>query len=118
VATLAVSKVMGDKICQYKFNHALPGYEAIIRKMDTGSILVSSVRGTIPEAETGDTYRVFAYREPSGTLSVEFFNGVGFPVKHSGYLFSSSGVIEPGSTADGRWHGSPQIRSNWFAIGD
>ena len=104
----------------FVFVWALPSYEAVIRQMESGSIPVSANLNRIPRAEPGArwVYRVFAARNANGVLMVEFLTETGFPVKHSGYLYSSSGVIEPGSEVDSRWPIRHEVRSKWFFISD
>jgi NADH:ubiquinone oxidoreductase subunit K len=104
----------------FVFVWALPSYEAVVHQMESGSILVTTNFDNIPQAESEArlVYRVFAQRETNGVLMVEFDMESGFPVKHSGYLYSSSGVIEPGSRMDSRWPIRQEVRSRWFYISD
>ena len=104
----------------FVFAWALPSYEVVVHQMESGSILVSTNFANIPraEAEARLAYRVFAQRDTNGVLVVEFDTESGFPVKHSGYLYSSSGVIEPGSRMDSRWPIRQELRSRWFYISD
>jgi hypothetical protein len=104
----------------FVFVWALPSYEAVVHQMESGSILVSTNFDNIPQAESEArlVYRVFAQREADGVLMVEFDTESGFPVKHSGYLYSSSGVIVPGSRMDSRWPVRRELRSRWFYVSD
>ena len=104
----------------FVFVWALPSYEAVVHQMESGSILVSTKFDNIPRAESEArlVYRVFAQRDTNGVLMVEFDTESGFPVKHSGYLYSSSGVIQPGSRMDSRWPIRQELRSRWFYISD
>jgi hypothetical protein len=88
--------------------------------MESGSIVVSDKFDRIPQAETEArlVYRVFAEKDTNGVLMVEFDTESGFPVKHSGYLYSSSGTIEPGSQMDSRWTFRQEVKSRWFYISD
>jgi len=99
------------------FTRSFPHYESIIRQMESGSIAVSADLRRIPQAERFPTYRVLA-QQTNGVLSVEFLTGSGFPVKHSGYLYCSSGTIERGSLMDSRWPKRVEVKPFWFRVSD
>lgn len=99
------------------FDRSLPGYQHVIRQIESGSIPVSSKLQQLPQAESPWAYGVLAQRT-NGVLYVEFLTGGGFPVKHSGYLYSSSGAIEEGSVVDSRWPKRRKVRPLWFAVSD
>jgi len=108
---------VGGLIREFIFQRSLPHYEAIIRQMEAGSIPVTSELRRIPQAEGSLAYAVLAQRT-NDVLSVEFLTGGGFPVKHSGYLYCSSGAIERGSLIDRRWRKKREVRPSWFRISD
>lgn len=108
---------VGSRIRQFMFHRSLPRYESIIRQMESGNIPVSVELQRVPQAEGTVAYAVLAQRT-NGVLNVEFLTGGGFPVKHSGYLYCSSGVIERGSLIDSRWPKRREVRPSWFRISD
>lgn len=102
------------------FAYSLPSYEQVVHRIESGEILVSTNRTEIPQATATArlTWAVFAQKNTNGVLTVEFMTEQGFPVKHSGYLYSSSGAIERGSEADSHWPIRNQQRPHWFYISD
>ena len=105
-------------IRQVIFQRSLPRYESIIHQIESGAIPVSGELRHISQVEGNWAYAVLAQRGTNGVLTVEFLTGGGFPVKHCGYLYSSSGVIESGSLADARWPKKHEVRPSWFRISD
>jgi hypothetical protein len=100
------------------FKRALPQYEAAVQRIASGEIAVSEKRKRIEELEGPLAYGVFAQRSPAGVLTVEFWTGGGFPVKHRGYLYSSSGAIEQNSPAAETWPKRRAVVSQWFRVAD
>ena len=102
------------------FVRSLPSYEAIVQQMESGRILVSTNFNPVPQAVplAPLTYVVLAQRDTNGVLAVAFMTESGFPVMHSGYLYVSSGIIEPGSTEDSLWPIRKEERPRWFFISD
>lgn len=102
------------------FVRSLPSYETVVQRMESGSIPVSTNLGLIPQAVplAHLAYAVLAQKDTNGVLTVEFLTEAGFPVKHSGYLYISSGVVEPGSVAYSRWPIRHEERPRWFYISD
>jgi len=107
-------------IRQQIFARSLPSYESVIRQMESGQIAVStnSMRSPLAEKQARLVWAVFARKDINGLLTVEFLTEKGFPVLHSGYLYTASGVIAPGSEADSRWPIKHQERPKWFYISD
>jgi hypothetical protein len=99
----------------------LPRYEVLIRKIQSGTIPVSTELTRIPMA-TNDlyiAYIMFAQRATNGALTVEFnYGGAGPPPMHSAYLYSDSGSIERGSRFDERWPYRRRISTQWFEVSD
>jgi hypothetical protein len=115
---IVLAPEVGGAIRQLIFQRSLPHYEAIIRQMHAGEIPISDEWRRVPEAEGGSAYAVFAQRSTNNVLTVEFLTGGGFPVKHSGYLYCSSGVIEKSSLADRHWPRRSEIQPLWFRVSD
>ena len=119
ICTIAVvlAPRVGAVIRESTFRRDLPSYNAVIRQMERGSIPVDAELRRIPQAEGAQAYVVLAQRTSEG-LNVEFITGGGFPVKHSGYLYCSSGEIERGSLIDSRWPKRREVMPMWFRISD
>jgi hypothetical protein len=100
-----------------RFLQVLPHYESILREMDSGRIPVTSELGRIPGAEGPFAEAVLAQRTQDG-LHVEFLSGGGFPLKHHGYLYLSTGLIEPKSPVGKRWPNRYELRPRWYRISD
>jgi len=102
------------------FVKSLPSYEEVVRQMEAGSIPVSTNLSPVPQAVplAHLAYAVLAERRTNGALTVEFLTEGSFPLKHSGYLYVSSGVVEPGSREDERWPIRHEERPRWFYISD
>jgi hypothetical protein len=102
------------------FVRSLPSYEAVVRQMESGSIAVSTNLNPVPQAVplAHLAYAVLAQKDSNGALTIEFLTEGGFPVKHSGYLYVSSGVIAPGSMEDERWPIRHEERPRWFYVSD
>ncbi len=118
VLVVVFAPVVGAAIRHFTFQRALPNYEALIKQMEAGSVPVSSELRRISQAEGSLAYTVLAQRGTNGVLTVEFLTGGGFPVKHSGYLYCSSDVIERGSLADSRWPRRRAVKPLWYRISD
>lgn len=118
VLSVFVSIVLVYLIREAMLVWSFPSYEAVVRQMESGSIPVGTKLSRIPQAEPMArlAYRVFAQKDTNGVLTVEFWTEGGFPVKHSGYLYVSSGVIETG--ARWRWTMRHKVRSKWFYFSD
>jgi hypothetical protein len=118
VLSVVSSFALAIKVRQKIFEWSLPSYEAVVRQMLAGKIAVTTNRSWMPElvSQARFAYSVSAWRETNGVLTVEILTEGGFPVKHSGYLFCSGGVIAPGSIADERWPARRQLKPQWFYI--
>lgn len=100
------------------FAWSLPSYEAVVRQMEAGSIPVPDKLTPIPEAQHQArlAWAVLAQKGSDGTLTVEFLTESGFPVKHSGYLYSSSGSLDASEAR--RWPIRHEEKPKWFYISD
>jgi hypothetical protein len=118
VSALLLSFVLVRAASHLVFVWALPSYEAVIGQMQSGTISVPTGFTGIAAgpAKARFVYAIFAEKGTNGVLMVEFDTESGFPVKHSGYLYSSSGKIEPGSRMNSRWPIRRELRSNWFYV--
>lgn len=120
LGSCAGSTMVGQAVRKARFEKQLPRYEALVERIRAGNVLVSGkvVSVSLAETERDLGYSVLAERDANGALTVELLTGGGFPVKHSGFLYSSSGSIKPGSFFDERWPIKTEVRSKWFRISD
>ncbi len=63
-------------------------------------------------------YLVLAERMPDGTLLLSVATEGAFPVRHAGYVYSSSGSTDYRSEALGDWQALRPIFPNWFRAYD
>ena len=102
------------------FAQHLPIYEALVARPDVQGVASGSglEQLTLSQSEGEYMWWAAAERTPDGTLMVELMNGSGFPVKHSGFVYTSSGSIPLGSNVAGRYSYWIPMRANWFAVSD
>jgi len=120
LGSCAATAVVGRSARTAQFEKRLPRYEALVERIRAGDALVSGRVISVPLVETERDlgYAVMAQRDADGVLTVELLTGGGFPVKHSGYLYSSSGSVKSGSFFDERWPFKTAVKQNWFRISD
>jgi hypothetical protein len=87
------------------FNRNLPKYEKIVSMINRSEIDVDTSRKRIelPSDYKALAYATFGERDNKGVLTIEFFTGAGFPVKHSGYIYRSDGQLSSDSDIHKRW---------------
>ena len=96
------------------FKWSFPTYEALVRRIETNGIVVSTNAMRIPpeQADVRLCDNVMA-QKTSNILVVEFDTDVrGFPAHSTGYIYSSANKIPLGSFAARRI--TTQIRPNWY----
>jgi hypothetical protein len=113
VVVVVVAPDLGRGIRDLMFKWSLPRYEALIQRIESGNISVSKEWQKIEEAEGLVPYGVVAKRGSNDVLMVEFRFGAGFPVKHSAYVYFSSGAIDHSEYRRGY-----EIRPKWFEVSD
>jgi hypothetical protein len=120
MGAIIATVVVGRVVKQALFAWALPSYQQVVSDIQSGRIATPEKFGRIPEAESVArlTYAVLAEQQANGALAVEFLTESGFPVKHSGYLYTSSDIIEKGTRVDSRWPIRRKLREHWFYISD
>ncbi|HEY9171287.1 MAG TPA: hypothetical protein VI136_03280 [Verrucomicrobiae bacterium] len=116
VATTTVGRSMR----RAEFERQFPRYVALVERIRSVEALASNKVESISlsEAERALVYNVLGELDTNGVLTVELLTGGGFPLKHSGYLYTSSGSVEPGSFFDERWPFKTEVKTNWYRISD
>jgi hypothetical protein len=106
--------VVGHKVRDEDFRYRrLPRYEQTIAQL-RGAMRAANDIETL-STEPSLAYRAFVRRIGDGGIRVEFLWGVGFPVKHVCYVYTSSGEASMGATGYWRYR---QLDTNWFEASD
>lgn len=100
----------------------LPAFEQVVRKIESGELPLETIQ-EMPSEFQSLAYGVHVHDDAPGGLTVEFFWGGGFPVKHSVYIYRASGLPPPTKTNWDlkrycQWHRSRRLNDNWFAASD
>lgn len=102
------------------FSRIMPRYAAVVQQIEAGQIVVSNtpVQVALKSNDAELSYAVWADRATNGILSVTFYVGGSFPVKHWGYLYRSPGDDpQPEWWRKNGWMGT-RLNNNWFYIFD
>jgi len=103
-----------------RFEKNLPRYTEVVRLVEMGKIKkASSESDTIllPSQYSDLAIQAWAITNSEGSVIVGFVTGGGFPVKHSGLLYVSTGSIENSGMLL-RWPRYRRLNENWFVIGN
>jgi hypothetical protein len=86
------------------FEHNLPRFEAIIADINKSPPPADGTPISVPIADS-DKWKIIHLRAErmNGALIVEFGTEHGFPVMHSGWVYSSSGVLPTDAQFHYRW---------------
>ena len=120
MATMVVTRSVSPRLMSAGFARVMPRYTALIQQMESGQIVVSNTptRVVLSGPNAGLASVVWADRTTSGILTVTFFVGGSFPVKHWGYLYRSSGEDPPNDWwIKNAWMGR-RLNDKWFYIFD
>jgi len=114
------ARIARDAAGDALFARNLPVYESVVMRPEVQALAPGAELQELPlrDAERADLWWAAAERTPDGTLLVELLNGRGFPVKHSGFLYSSSGRIPTDSRMAGHWSYRCTMRPHWFCVSD
>jgi hypothetical protein len=115
LAAIPLGVLAGRRLRDVDFHYRrLPRYQAIVDRIQQGEIVVSEDPTSLTIDK--DLANVgFARRTTTGILRVEFFWGGAFPVKHTAYIYTSTG-----GSSDGAWNRwrYRALGGNWFAASD
>jgi len=100
------------------FNSNLPRFQAIVSSIQLDSLPPGGELKAmaVSEADKRQIQHVFVRRGANDSIVVEIDTGNGFPVKHSGYVFSSSGAFPSDERFRYRWPYVEEIRQGWFRV--
>ena len=103
-----------------EFKSKLPLFQKVVSDLQTSETAPSTslTEVPVPENARSKVYFILAEHPAEGRLAVEFLTGRGFPVKHSGFLFLSSGRIEDFPKMVSRWPYQERLQDNWLYICD
>lgn len=97
-----------------------PAFERIVSRAEIQALPAGSdeLLLALSKDEKRLTYFVSAERAMAGTLFVEIVTEGAFPVKHAGYVYTSSGAIDPNTSTAARWPYRRQVSEQWFRVAD
>jgi hypothetical protein len=103
------------------FEHRLPSYEKavqqIIKNFDGQRKLIT--KNNLPEECRRFAYYAYVYKDNNNATVVNFMWGIGFPVKHTAFVWRSDGVLpEKGTEFRRDWPGCWRINEHWFRCSD
>ncbi len=100
------------------FVWSLPTYEALIHRVESGRISLSYGYQSLPGAESKArlAYGVGAEKCADGVVMIDFETEWLPLTMVAGYLYTSSGSVEPGSIMDSTWPIRRQVRPGWFYV--
>jgi hypothetical protein len=115
-----VASFVRDELFKWRF----PRYEALVQKIESGAIPISTEDQMIPATnyDSSLAYGVWAQRDTNDVLIVQFWYGrAGPPPYHEDYVYVSSGVIEPDSYLDKRYPSKAKLvdkkfNGKWFEV--
>jgi hypothetical protein len=120
-ASLFIGGWLGDIIKDWRFQKNLPRYTEVIHLIEKGEVKKNSTDSYVIELPTQFSdlaQRTWMRTNSEGAFFVEFITELGFPVKHSGYIYLSNGKIEGDPDTLRRWPYRSEINTNWFRISD
>ena len=103
-----------------EFTSKLSYFQKIISDLQTSGAAppASFIKVPVPDGDRDMAYSILAERLGDGRLAVEFLTGGGFPVKHRGFLYLSSGSFGDFPQMASRWPKRTPLRDHWLYIGD
>lgn len=112
------SMPVGGMLQSHLFSNNLPRFQAIADGIKPEALPADGKSELIPISadDANHVHRVFAYRSIAGVIVVEFLTEHGFPAKHSGYVFSSSGSLPTDAKFHYRWPYADEVRPRWFRV--
>ncbi len=114
-AARAATGLAGDLV----FARDLPMLEKIVTRPDVQGLAPGSdLTLTLTDSEKTVVWWAAAERTANGTLVVELLNGRGFPLKHSGYLYTSTAQVPLDSRMILHWPYRGSMKFNWSSISD
>lgn len=113
-----VEKKIGLFIREKLFDSRFPQYEALVQKIESGKISVSTETRIIAATnyDSSLAFIVFAKQYTNGVLIVDFGYGeAGPPPYHQDYVYISSGTNDPDLYL-ARWPSKAKIKDKWFEV--
>lgn len=115
---LFVGGRLGDAIENWRFQKNLPRYTEVVQLIEKGEFKTDSSLVELPPQYADLALRTARGTNSEGTDIIVFITGLGFPVKHSGFMYVSTGEIENDAETLRRWPYYSRINTNWFRISD
>lgn len=120
LAAAAAASPLAFATRELVFALELPAYESIVARLDVHDLRPGSSVSPLPlsDAEQRHVGYARAQRTQDGTLYVELLNGSAFPVKHAGYVYTSSGKIAEDAHVWESWPVKIAVRDHWVRVRD
>jgi hypothetical protein len=112
------SNPVGSFLQSWLFIQNLPHFQAIVDGVQPETLPADGEVKAIPisNVDQSSIQRIFAHQAAGGTVVVEFGTENGFPAKHSGYVYSSSGILPGDPKFRYRWPYAEEVRPKWFRV--
>jgi hypothetical protein len=120
LASFIGSAALGGAIKESRFQKNLSRFNEVVNLIQKGELKPNPPDRFIvlPKQYADLTLEAIAFASTnSDGTNIEFQTESGFPVKHSGYLYISSGKMNDSYTLED-WPIHHQINTNWFYVSD
>ncbi len=119
ILTIGLNKHVFIKFREIEFNKNFNQYQTVVQLVEDGKIkLLKGCPLKLPEKYEHLAYRVWVNQSKNGILTIEFFTGGRFPVKHFGYFYCSDYANSNQKKIKKRWPYIKKIKNKWFFISD
>lgn len=116
-AALFSALLLSRPLRAYYFQRDLPRMREIVRGLENGTLAIKRERPVgLSEQQKSFAYSIQAYRDKTNALTVTFYVGGGFPVKHQAYLYRSDDTLTPEVTRD--WVHGTKRAPRWYEVSD
>lgn len=116
-AALLSAVLLSWPLRTYYFHRDLPRMQKIVQALENGTLAIKQERPVgLSEQQKSFAYSIQAYRDKTNALTVTFYVGGSFPVKHHAYLYRSDDTLTPEMTQD--WVHGTKRAPRWYEVSD
>lgn len=112
-----LSGFLGRQAYLLKFEFQKPQYEEVVQLIQKGEIIVNDHKVEVPLKYKHLADVIYADYDAGGVLTIEFFSGRGFPLKHIGFLYRSDDAPDKWKDIR-RWPRHKKVDAGWYLISD